>query len=167
LETTLKSHRAQAPGRLASADPRCKRADFRTQNQIDPCRYNIVNERDLSDAAARMERRLSSLGILSGIPAGKEEEKRDEQKPASLYKDGARGGNRTRTPVAGKRILSPLRLPVSPPGHIQNKEVNSVCQQYLGLLWGEFVGIDVNSTQSAARRPIQPLRVTDACTAPK
>ena len=29
---------------------------------------------------------------------------------------GARGGNRTRTPVAGKRILSPLRLPVSPPG---------------------------------------------------
>ena len=33
-----------------------------------------------------------------------------------LEKVGARGGNRTRTPVAGKRILSPLRLPVSPPG---------------------------------------------------
>ena len=29
-------------------------------------RYNIVNERDLSDAAAKMERHLSSLGILSG-----------------------------------------------------------------------------------------------------
>src|SRR3974390_1350969 len=29
---------------------------------------------------------------------------------------GARGGNRTRTPVAGKRILSPLCLPVPPPG---------------------------------------------------
>ena len=34
---------------------------------------------------------------------------------------GARGGNRTRTLVAEKRILSPLRLPVSPPGHIENK----------------------------------------------
>jgi hypothetical protein len=33
----------------------------------------------------------------------------------------ARGGTRTHTSVAGKRILSPLRLPVSPPGHVENK----------------------------------------------
>ena len=29
-------------------------------------RYNIVNERDLSEAAAKMDRHLTSLGILSG-----------------------------------------------------------------------------------------------------
>ena len=29
---------------------------------------------------------------------------------------GARGGNRTRTAVAGLGILSPVRLPISPPG---------------------------------------------------
>ena len=29
--------------------------------------------------------------------------------------DGAGGGNRTRTPLAGPRILSPVRLPVPPP----------------------------------------------------
>jgi integrase len=46
-------------------------------------RYNIVNERDLSDAAAKMDRHLSGLGILSGILAAKEEEKRDGEKPAT------------------------------------------------------------------------------------
>jgi hypothetical protein len=29
-------------------------------------RYNIVNERDLTDAAVRMEENLKKLGILSG-----------------------------------------------------------------------------------------------------
>lgn len=33
-------------------------------------RYNIVNERDITEAAAKLEQRLqTSLGILSGIPA--------------------------------------------------------------------------------------------------
>lgn len=32
-------------------------------------RYHIVNERDLSEAAAKMDRNLGSLGILSGIMA--------------------------------------------------------------------------------------------------
>jgi hypothetical protein len=35
-------------------------------------RYNIVNDRDLTDAAVRMEEHLKSLGILSGIPTEKE-----------------------------------------------------------------------------------------------
>jgi hypothetical protein len=35
-------------------------------------RYNIVNDRDLTDAAAKIERHLDGLGILSGIPAEKE-----------------------------------------------------------------------------------------------
>jgi hypothetical protein len=47
-------------------------------------RYNIVNERDLSDAAAKMDRHFTSLGILSGIPANGEGEKRDGEKPTSL-----------------------------------------------------------------------------------
>ena len=33
-------------------------------------RYNIVNERDINEAAMKLEQRLqTSLGILSGIPA--------------------------------------------------------------------------------------------------
>jgi hypothetical protein len=42
------------------------------------------NERELTDAAAKMERHLTSLGILSGIPAKKDEEKRDDEKSASV-----------------------------------------------------------------------------------
>jgi len=38
-------------------------------------RYNIVNDRDLTDAAGKLERYLEGLGILSGIPAQKEESK--------------------------------------------------------------------------------------------
>src|SRR5574340_1316912 len=34
--------------------------------------------------------------------------------------DGARGGTRTRTSREGQRMLSPLRLPVSPPGHVES-----------------------------------------------
>jgi hypothetical protein len=44
-------------------------------------RYNIANDRDLTDAAAKLEGYLNGLGILSGIPAQKEESKgeRNEQ----------------------------------------------------------------------------------------
>ena len=46
---------------------------------------------------------------------------RDRQEPAELNGlIGARGGNRTRTLLAEKRILSPLRLPISPPGQGEN-----------------------------------------------
>ena len=38
-------------------------------------RYNIVDDRDLTDAATKMELHLGGLGILSGIPAKKEQSK--------------------------------------------------------------------------------------------
>ena len=38
-------------------------------------RYNIVNDRDLTEAAGKLERYLGGLGILSGIPDQKEESK--------------------------------------------------------------------------------------------
>ena len=38
-------------------------------------------------------------------------------------KCGAEGGNRTRTVLADRGILSPLRLPIPPPPHIETKEV--------------------------------------------
>src|SRR5262245_51943482 len=38
---------------------------------------------------------------------------------AVLLKLSAGGGDRTRTPLAGPRILSPVRLPVSPPRRIR------------------------------------------------
>ena len=38
----------------------------------------------------------------------------------------ARDGGRTRTPLAGLRILSPVRLPVPPPGRIENQLLTGV-----------------------------------------
>jgi hypothetical protein len=46
-------------------------------------RYNIVNDRDLTDAAVRMEQHLKKLGILLGIPEEKQQESNEEQKPPS------------------------------------------------------------------------------------
>jgi hypothetical protein len=46
-------------------------------------RYNIVNERDLSEAAAKMDRHFSRLGILTGILTQEDEEKPAEKKPVS------------------------------------------------------------------------------------
>ena len=42
-------------------------------------RYNIVNDRDLTDAATKLERYLEGLGILSGIPAQKRRIEGSEQ----------------------------------------------------------------------------------------
>ena len=39
-------------------------------NALDLRRYNIVKERDLSGAAAKMGRYLEKLGTISGIPQG-------------------------------------------------------------------------------------------------
>jgi hypothetical protein len=47
-------------------------------------RYNITSERDLMDAAAKMERYFLSLGILSGIPEDSEEKKGEAKKRGSL-----------------------------------------------------------------------------------
>jgi hypothetical protein len=46
-------------------------------------RYNIVNDRDLSDAAVKMDHHLAGLGILSGMPAKNEGENRNDEKPTS------------------------------------------------------------------------------------
>ena len=58
-------------------------------------------------------------GVLSGMPTAEDEKNPGQKSRLLLCNDGARGGTRTRTPVAGKRILSPLRLPVSPPGQVE------------------------------------------------
>jgi len=47
-------------------------------------RYNIVNDRDLTDAGAKLERYLEGLGILSGIPAEKEESKGQANEQTTL-----------------------------------------------------------------------------------
>src|SRR5262249_47508316 len=41
----------------------------------------------------------------------------------NLLQLNARDGGRTRTPLAGLRILSPVRLPVPPPRRIENKTI--------------------------------------------
>jgi integrase len=46
-------------------------------------RYNIVNDRDLTDAAVRMEEHLRNLGILSDIPDKKEQVESDTEKPTT------------------------------------------------------------------------------------
>ena len=53
---------------------------------------------------------------------------------------GARGRSRTGTANSGRRILSPLRLPVPPPGLIQEMEArvgieNLRKRQYLRHFW--------------------------------
>jgi integrase len=63
----------------------------RTRSIFD--RYNIVNERYLTDAAAKMDRHFTSLGILSGIPAQKEKQKAMVRKQQPVAMNGARGGN--------------------------------------------------------------------------
>jgi hypothetical protein len=46
-------------------------------------RYNIVNDRDVTDAGAKLERYLDGLGILSGILAQKEESKGERGEPTT------------------------------------------------------------------------------------
>src|SRR6516162_6849835 len=46
-------------------------------------RYNIVNDRDLTDAAVRMEEHLKKLGILSGILGEKDPVKDEGPKPTT------------------------------------------------------------------------------------
>jgi hypothetical protein len=58
-------------------------------------RYNIVNDRDLTEAAGKLERYLGRLGILSGIP---DQKKSPTAKPKSkqlVCNDGATGFSRT------------------------------------------------------------------------
>ena len=51
-----------------------------------------------------------------------------KRKAPWYFKDGARGRNRTDTPITGPRILSPVRLPVSPLEHkmVTCKELESL-----------------------------------------
>ena len=52
---------------------------------------------------------LAKTGILGDLPQWIDSRK--------FFRISAEGGNRTRTPLAGPRILSPVRLPVPPPRH--------------------------------------------------
>jgi integrase len=47
-------------------------------------RYNIVSDRDLSDAAAKMERHLESLGTISGTVPNDEKKRKPELDRKSL-----------------------------------------------------------------------------------
>jgi len=70
-------------------------------------RRYVVAGRDLADAAARMERYMetvkpSETGTLLGTPNAEEDRKMPDAKTASTELEranGARGGNRTHTPV--------------------------------------------------------------------
>ena len=71
-------------------------------------RYNIVNDRDLTDAGAKLERYLDGLGTLSGVPA-KNEESKGQANERTICNDGAGGGGRTHMPSEGRGILSPIQ----------------------------------------------------------
>jgi hypothetical protein len=55
-------------------------------------RYHIVNDRDLTEAAVKMERHLTGLGILSVIPDQKGRSRTGCESVQLLCNVGARGG---------------------------------------------------------------------------
>jgi hypothetical protein len=52
----------------------------------------------------------------------------------------AGGGNRTRTPLAGPRILSPVRLPVPPPRRMRISETQFLSQCNRFMYWSSGAG---------------------------
>ena len=50
-----------------------------------------------------------------------------------VYKDGALGRNRTGTEFEVRRILSPVRLPVSPPGHFAIETARIIYNEFKGF----------------------------------
>ena len=68
--------------------------------------------------------------------------------PHRRHATGARGRNRTVTPLSGPGILSPVRLPVSPPGRVENADIYCNTPRAVGSTVGEFVGSAGRSANS-------------------
>ena len=62
-------------------------------------------------------------------------------------------------------ILSPLRLPISPPGHFEDKQLTKLLLHRPRSLWGNLWGVGASSSPSCAHTPIRALPATDARTA--
>jgi hypothetical protein len=73
-------------------------------------RYNIICERDLKDAAAKMESRLVTNRLQTPQPPAPEEFV-DSRKQLNCW---CREGESNPQGTKYRRILSPLRLPVPP-----------------------------------------------------
>ena len=74
------------------------------------------------DASARLRRECPAVGgflkrLETESRTSSDSGRRVPVAVPQISKNGARGGNRTRTALTGQGILSPLRLPVPPPGH--------------------------------------------------
>ena len=67
----------------------------------------------LGRKAAYSRRRLKARSIGGRIDRGSPPDRKADllRNPHAFCNDGARGGTRTRTPVAGKRILRPISMP--------------------------------------------------------
>src|SRR5688572_11101746 len=76
----------------------------------------------------------------------------------------AGGGNRTHTPLAGPRILSPVRLPVPPPRRLVESIVYAVPFALAADLSLRFVPTTLHRSRSATARPPtaeSPLHVVE------
>src|SRR5437773_8610459 len=73
--------------------------------------------------AQRSKRRALAAGDKRATAKGP---RRDHQhfRSCKSIRINARDGGRTRTPLAGLRILSPVRLPVPPPRRIENQRLD-------------------------------------------
>ena len=82
-------------------------------------RYNIVNNADLRMGPKKQEAYLQTqMGTISGTIHDFDKKKGSAELGQSPNFIGARGENWTRTATKDRGILSPLRLPIPPPGHI-------------------------------------------------
>ena len=91
-----------------------------------PSETGSIRWRSTLHAESRRERSYSSPGIMA---------REQGRYPEGCRWNGARGRNRTVTPLSGPGILSPVRLPVSPPGHVETQAFNVSPHSIAIRLW--------------------------------
>ena len=71
-------------------------------------RHNIVNDRDLTDAGAKLERYLEDWAYFRAYRPKKKNRRVRPMSKQLFFNDGAGGGGRTHMPSEGRGILSPV-----------------------------------------------------------
>ena len=123
-ETTARRSRgATAKTRLSGFFARAERAPTRCRPELNRCTGFCRPLRNHSATAPERRERARSQSqvyrsMLRGNYTGSLSSASSPRRESGVHRDDAGGGVRTHMAVAHRGILSPLRLPVSPPRHI-------------------------------------------------